>query len=131
MTVLNSKRKARERVKAGVHAALEKMGNEMVVLDIAAVSSVADYFVICHGTSDRQVRSIADSIEEKMRENGDRPISTEGAAGGQWILVDYGDIVFHVFLEERRRFYSLERLWGDAPDVTNEILPGRPGKSRV
>jgi ribosome-associated protein len=116
----------RRKITIGVEAALGKTGLELVVLDIAAVSSFADWFAICHGTSDRQVRAIADEIEGKLREKGFRPISVEGATKAQWILLDYGDAVFHVFLEERRRFYGLERLWGDAPEVTREFDPGEP-----
>ncbi|HET9229462.1 MAG TPA: ribosome silencing factor, partial [Thermoanaerobaculia bacterium] len=82
-----------------------------------------DFFLICTGTSERQVQAIADAVQEKMREEQVRPLHVEGYNRGQWVLLDYGDFVVHIFQEEPRRFYSLERLWGDAPDVTNEFRP--------
>jgi ribosome-associated protein len=114
-----------ERVALGVAAALDKKAADLVVLKIADISGFADYFVICHGSSDRQVRAISDEIQERLRESGHRPISIEGETKANWILVDYGDVVFHVFLEERRRYYGLERLWGDAPDETPRYVSGR------
>lgn len=112
-----------EKVRLGVAAAADRKAHDLVVLDIGKVSSFADYFILCHGTSDRQVRAIADGIDEVLRASGVRPLSIEGEVKGQWVLLDYGDLIFHIFLEDRRRFYALERLWGDAPDVTTRFAP--------
>ncbi len=79
------------------------------------VSSVCDYFIIASGTSTTQVRAIADNIIKKLKERNERLWHTEGAREALWIVLDYGDSVAHIFLDETRRFYDLERLWGDAP----------------
>ncbi len=129
---MNRETSAREAARIGGQAACDKKAVDVVVLDISKVSSFADLFVICHGSSDRQVRSVADAIDESLRASGVRPLSIEGAGEAQWVLVDCGDVVFHVFLEERRHFYSLERLWGDAPEITDELLGHeRPGRTRA
>jgi ribosome-associated protein len=89
-----------------------------VILDLHGISDVTDHFVICHGASDRQVAAIADAIEERLRrELALRPSSVEGRTQGHWILMDYIDFVVHVFLAERREYYRLESLWGDAARV--------------
>ena len=101
-----------------VEAAREKKAEDLLVLDLRGLSDVTDYFVICHGTSDRQVTAIADSIEQRLRrEQHCRPSSVEGRPAANWILMDYIDFIVHVFLEERREFYRLDRLWGDAPRI--------------
>lgn len=111
-----------------VEAALEKKAENLVVLDLRKLSDVTDFFVICHGTSDRQVMAIADSIEERLRrELGVRPAHVEGRQLADWILMDYIDVVIHVFIEEKRDFYRIERLWGDAPLVD---LPVETGPAR-
>lgn len=94
----------------------EKKGLNIVTLDLRSVRSpMADYFVICHGTSDRQVEAIADSVEEEVRKaTGDKPYHREGGTHAEWVLLDYVTVVVHVFSEEKRRFYGLEELWGDA-----------------
>jgi ribosome-associated protein len=90
----------------------------VVVLDLRGISDVTDWFVICHGTSDRQVRAIADAIEERLgRSLRSKPVHVEGRRTCEWVLMDYIDFVVHVFLEDKREFYRLERLWGDAPRV--------------
>ena len=99
-------------------AAWDRKAKEFVILELRGLSDVTDHFVICHGTSGRQVLAIADSIEEHLRTVGVRPNHVEGRANAEWILMDYIDFVVHVFLEERREFYRLERLWGDAKRVT-------------
>jgi ribosome-associated protein len=101
-----------------VEAARSKKAEELVVLDLRGLSDVTDFFIICHGTSDRQVIAIAESIEEQLhREMGLRPQNIEGRSHAEWILLDYIDFIVHVFVAERREFYRLERLWGDAPEV--------------
>jgi ribosome-associated protein len=109
------------RVREAVAAAEDRKAVELRVLHLEKVSDFTDYFLICSGTSERQVQAIADSVQERMREERVRPLHVEGYSRGQWVLLDYGDFVVHIFQEEPRRFYSLERLWGDAPDVTNEF----------
>lgn len=108
MTVLS-------RVGCTVRAAADKKAGDLVVLDVGDLLSITDYFVICSGTSDRQVRTIVDEVQSKLREAGTRPLRTEGEAGGGWVLIDYGEFVVHVFTEETRAYYDLERLWKDVP----------------
>ncbi len=79
---------------------------------------IADYFVICSGTSTTQVKAIADNIEHKLREDDIRPIGVEGRDNAHWILIDYGDVVVHIFEEETRAFYELGKLWLDAPRIS-------------
>ena len=96
-------------------AALDRKGQKLVALDVSDVTSVADTFVLVTGTSDRHARAIADSIVEALRETGEKPLGVEGYDEGRWILVDLGDVVVHVFQEDVRADYDLERLWSDAP----------------
>ena len=81
------------------------------------MSSIADYLLICSGTSDKQVQAIANSIEDGLKKNGTRPLSTEGIRDGRWALIDYGDVIAHIFLEPVREFYNLEGLWSEAPRI--------------
>ena len=90
---------------------------DIIVYDIRGLSSIADVFMICSGTSSRQVQAIADAIEEEMGNRGIRCHHIEGYETGRWILMDYNDLIIHIFYEETRRFYGLERLWGDAPTM--------------
>jgi ribosome-associated protein len=110
-------------VREAVAALLDTKGDDVVVRHLEKVADFTDWFVLASGFSERQVKSIADRVEERLKALGVRPLHVEGHAGGQWILLDYGDFLVHVFLEERRRFYGLERLWSDAPDRTAEFLP--------
>jgi ribosome-associated protein len=87
-------------------------------LDVADLSSLAEYFLICTGRSDTQVQAIAQSIQENLARTGRRPLSLEGYSAGHWVLIDYGDVVVHVFQESVRDFYDLERLWARAPQVS-------------
>ena len=112
-------------------AALERKAIDLVVVDVGALTSITDYLLICTGRSDRQVQSIAQAIEEALGTQGIRPISIEGMRRGQWVLLDYGDVVVHVFYQPVREFYDLERLWEHAPRVQipeplrSEALAGR------
>ncbi len=108
-------------VRAAVAAALDRKALELRVLDLDSVSDFTEFFLICSGASDRQVQAIADAILESMRSQGRRPLSIEGYKRGTWVLLDYGSFVAHIFNEETRAFYALERLWADATDVTARV----------
>jgi len=86
----------------------------MVILDVKGLSSFADYFVICSANSDRQVRAIASWLREDLKKNGMTPLGVEGEQHGRWVLMDYDDIIIHIFHEPVREFYDIERLWVDA-----------------
>jgi ribosome-associated protein len=96
-------------------SALDKKAYDLVVLDTAALTSIADYFIICSGRSDTQVQAIADAVREHLGSVGVKPLAVEGYERGQWVLLDFGDIVVHVFYVPVRSFYDLERLWTRAP----------------
>lgn len=98
-------------------AALERNAKEAVVLDLRGLSDAADFFLIASGDSDIHTRAIADNILKRMKEAGFRPIGIEGQPAGRWILIDYVNIIVHIFLPTVRDFYQLERLWGDAPSA--------------
>jgi ribosome-associated protein len=122
ITLRKTKPKRTSRISArllaieAVDAVLDKKAHDVAVMDMHGVSGVADYFVVCTGDSDLQIRAIADRVEERLREQyGERPWHREGYEHLQWVLLDYVDLVVHVFTAERRAFYGLERLWGDAP----------------
>jgi ribosome-associated protein len=100
-----------------VDTAADKKATDVVLLNVSELTSIADYFVICSGTSDRQVQAIAQSIVEAGEREGRRPIGVEGLSAARWVLVDFGDVIAHVFTPEERDYYRLERLWGDAPVV--------------
>jgi ribosome-associated protein len=110
------------RVRAAVQAALDKKALDLQVLSVAAVTSIGDYFILCSATSERQAQAIADNVVDTLRsELNVKPLLVEGTTPGRWILLDFGDFIVHVFTEDCRRFYGLERLWGDAPNVTAEF----------
>jgi ribosome-associated protein len=102
---------------AGIAAALEKKAEDVIVLDLSKTSAFTDFFVICTGTNVRQVQAIADGVREAIGKTGAKPALMEGYDRGEWILIDYFDFIFHVFLRATREFYSLERLWGDAEKI--------------
>ena len=108
---------ARDKVREGLSAALDKKAAAVLVFNLTELTTMADYFVLSTAGSDRQARAIADAIIEAVGS----PLSIEGLAVANWILMDYGDVVFHVFQEEARKFYALERLWGDAPNETGRF----------
>lgn len=114
-----------ELLKIAVKAADDKRAEDIVALNMQGVSLIADYFIICHGNSDKQVQAIAREIREKAEENGHRVKLVEGFDEAKWILLDLGDVVAHVFQRDDRNYYNLERLWGDAPleDLRTVINP--------
>ena len=99
-------------------AAAAKVGHETVVLEVVDMLAITDAFVITSGANARQVRTIAEEVEAKVAEaGGPKPLRTEGLDDARWVLLDYGDFVVHVFLDEVRRYYDIERLWSDAPRI--------------
>jgi ribosome-associated protein len=100
-----------------VQSALEKKAYDLVLMEVRELSSIADYFIICSGRSDRQVQSIAQGIEENLHRAGEAPLSLEGMNRGHWVLMDYTDVVIHIFYQPVREFYDLDGLWGHAPRV--------------
>ena len=103
---------------AAARAADDKKAIDPVVLDVNGILAITDFFVIASASNDRLVESIVEEVEAKVKEGGGpSPLRIEGLSDRQWVLMDYGDLVVHVFLDEVRRFYDLERLWADAPRV--------------
>lgn len=111
------------RVRVAVSAALNKKAIDLDVLAVSELTSIADYFILSSATSERQAQAIADGVLDRLRKDLHiKPLLVEGTTPGRWILLDFGDFIFHVFTEECRRFYGLERLWGDAPNVTADFV---------
>jgi len=104
---------AADRAQQVAQALADGGGTDVYVLDLIKEAAFTDFFVIATGTSDRHLRTLADMTVETARQMGDRPLGVEGAKTGRWVLVDLGDVVVHLFRQEAREFYSLERLWGD------------------
>ena len=102
---------------AAARAAAAKQGADIAILDVHELIVITDFFVIASGSSDRQVKTIVDEVEKAVRERGVRPVRREGEGENRWVLLDYVDVVVHVFAPEEREYYDLERLWRDAPRV--------------
>jgi ribosome-associated protein len=117
-----AKKRLTGEVAKAVKAALDKKATDVVVLDLRNTPAFTDFFILCSGNNTRQVKAIADAVEEALRAAKIRPAHTEGYDKGEWILMDYFSFIVHVFSPQMRLFYSLERLWGDAEriDVTDE-----------
>jgi ribosome-associated protein len=110
------------RVRVAVAAALDKKATDLDVLAVGSLTSIADYFILASAGNERQAQAISDSVESRLRDElRVKPLLIEGTTPGRWILLDYGDFIVHIFTEDMRRFYGLERLWGDAPNVTAEF----------
>jgi ribosome-associated protein len=112
-----SRLESREVALLAVRYALDRKAYDLLLLDIGEISSLADFFLICTARSDTQAQAIAESIRQNLAAVGVRPLLTEGYQSGQWILMDYGDVAVHIFLEDVRAFYDLERLWARAKVV--------------
>jgi ribosome-associated protein len=112
-------------------AAIDKKAENVKVLDLSDLSGFTEYFVICSGMSDRQVQAICDSVENEIESAGGELISSEGYGEGRWVLLDFGDVVVHVFLDALREYYDLESLWADAPRVKIPSDFYGPGASRL
>ena len=112
-----------ELLKIAVKAADDKRAEDILALNMKGISLIADYFIICHGNSDKQVQAIAREMKEKAQESGYEVKRIEGFDEGAWVLIDLGDVVAHVFHRDERSYYNLERLWGDAPlvDIHSEL----------
>ncbi len=108
---------SQEKVREGLTAALDRKASAVLVFNLTELTTMADYFVLSTANSDRQARAISDAITERLGP----ALSVEGLQTANWILMDYGDVVFHIFQEEARRFYALERLWGDAENETGRF----------
>jgi ribosome-associated protein len=104
-------------VKAVVKAGQAKKGEEILVLDLRDAAAFTDFFVIMHGNSSRQNAAISETIEQELKAGGVRPLGVEGTQHGEWILMDYGNFVVHIFSKQARDYYLLEKLWGDAPKI--------------
>ncbi len=118
-----------EAAQIAARAASDKKATDIVILDLRQIASFTEYFVIASGASNRQVQAISNEVEERLRKSGKRPLHIEGYSSAEWILLDYGDFIVHVFSSSSRQFYDLERLWRDAGriEVKEE---GRPEKAQ-
>lgn len=115
---------ARELAEIAVKALDSKKGKEIRLIRIDKITTLAEYFVICTGTSNTQINALCDAVEKELTEKGEEPLHREGYRGGTWVLLDYGCVVVHVFNDEARKFYSLEHLWADGEEVDlSAILP--------
>jgi ribosome-associated protein len=112
-----------EKTRLIAEAALDRMAEEVLILDVHALTSFADRFILMSGRSDRQVRSIADHISRELKSHGEAPMGIEGLEDGLWVLLDCNDIIVHAFETDTREHFSLERLWHDAPRIQIEGLP--------
>jgi ribosome-associated protein len=106
-----------KQIETAVQAADDKQARELIVLDLRKAAGFTDYFVICSGTNPRQIRAIADAVMESLAEGGVKPSHIEGYERSEWILLDYFDFIVHIFAQETRVFYGLERLWGNAERI--------------
>ena len=107
-------------MKTAVAALQDKKGEDIRVIDISGVTVIADYFIIASGSNPNQVQALVDNVEEQLGRAGYEPKQVEGTRGSNWILMDYGDLIIHVFDEENRLFYDLERIWRDGKEVDAE-----------
>ena len=108
---------SREAAVAAARSASAKQAEGVAILDVHGLIVITDFFVIASGSTDRQVKTIVEEVEKALRDLGRKPVRREGETEGRWVLLDYVDIVVHVFAEEEREYYDLERLWRDAPRV--------------
>lgn len=111
-----------ELAKVAAIAADDKKATDIVLIDLAEATDVCDFFLICTAANRPQLDAVVESVEEKVRTNcGEKPMAVEGRAGSNWVLIDYGSVVVHVFKPEVRDFYRLDRLWGEAPRVPLDL----------
>ncbi len=110
-------KRANKAIKSIIEALLEKKARDILVLDIRKISGITDFVVIASGTSDRQISSIANNLISSL---GKRPLGVEGLANSRWVVIDYGDVLVHIFLDDLRQYYNLEGLWPDAKELAME-----------
>jgi ribosome-associated protein len=108
---------SREVAVTAARAAAAKQATDVTILDVQGLIVITDYFVIASGQTDRQVKTIVEEVEKAVRDLGEKPVRREGEADSRWVLLDYVDVVVHVFAEEEREYYDLERLWRHAPRI--------------
>lgn len=113
---------SKEMARIACHALDEKKGEDIKVIDITGFSVLADYFIIANGTNESQVRALVDNVEEELHKAGYEVKQREGYGSGKWVLLDFGDIIVHVFDKENRLFYDLERIWRDGRQVERNDL---------
>ena len=113
---------SKEMVRIAYNALSDKKGEDIKIIDITGISVLADYFIIANGNSDSQVNALVDKVEEELHKAGNPLRQREGHASGSWVLLDFGDIIVHVFDKENRLFYDLERIWKDGKDISVEEL---------
>ena len=116
---------ARELAEIAAKALDGKKGKDIKLIRIDKITTLAEYFVICTGTSNTQINALGDEVEKELTLAGEEPLHREGYRGGTWVLLDYGCVVVHVFMEETRKFYDLERLWSDAAEIDVTELVGK------
>jgi len=109
-------------LQTAARAAADKKAFQIVGLEVGELTSYTDSLLICSGASDRQVAAIAGEVQRQLKDAGRRPLHVEGESHAEWVLLDYGDFVVHVFTEERRTYYGLDNLWGDAPRLESDDL---------
>ncbi len=112
----------KEALRLTVQAALDKKGFQIVVLDVSELTSYTDGFVLCSAANLRQIAAIADEVAKRLGKSGRLPLHVEGQARSEWVLLDFGDFIVHLFTEEKRGYYALDALWGDAPRLSAESL---------
>ena len=113
---------AKEMAKCAYYALEEKKAEDITIIDISGISILADYFIIANGTNSNQVQAMVDSVDEELHKAGCDPKQVEGYRQGSWVLLDYGDIIVHVFDQENRLFYDLERIWRDGKEIPVQDL---------
>jgi ribosome-associated protein len=118
-----------DRALAAARAASDKLAEDLLILDVQSVIGITDYFVICSGRNERQVQTIIEEIEKRLATEGVKPLRREGEHQHRWVLLDYGDFIAHVFHEEERQYYELERLWKDAARIPAEPEAAAQGRA--
>ena len=110
-------------IRLAVSAAQDKKAEDILILALSAITAFTDYFIIMHGRSNRQLNALCETIERGLRKERIKPLSIEGQKNAEWILMDYGSFIIHIFIKEKRDYYALERLWADVPRLEIEELP--------
>ena len=118
----NTENSSKELIKIAYEALNEKKGEDIKIIDISALTVVADYFIIANGSNDSQVNALVENVEEQLAKHGCHAKTREGAVRGGWVLIDFGDIIVHIFDKENRLFYDLERIWRDGKVIDPETL---------